>query len=111
MEVNGQYICPLTSNFPLPFSLLDFSLFPFHSSLNYWILHSSLFVLHLNSLFLNRFQVHATFTIFLRLKRSSLHHTTWHWVKHSVVDKILQFAVWGEDNVAQTLKLHLVAVQ
>ena len=71
---------------------------------------SSLFVLH-SSLFLYRLQIHAAFTIFLSLQRSSLHHTTRRWTKDSVVDKVLQFAVWGEDNVAQTLKLHLVAVQ
>ena len=63
------------------------------------------------SLFLNRLQIHANISIFLRLLHSSLSHTTGHWLKHSIIDKVLQFAVWGEDNVAQTLKLHLVAVQ
>lgn len=63
------------------------------------------------SLFLNRLQIHTNIAIFLCLQHSSLSHTTWHWLKYSIVDKVLQFAVWGEDNVAQTLKLHLVAVQ
>ena len=66
-----------------------------------------------NNLRMKQKNIPSTFplSLFLRLQHSSLSHTTWHWVKHSIVDKVLQFAVWGEDNVAQTLKLHLVAVQ
>ena len=93
---------------------------------------SSLFTFHFSLLC----DVHATFTILLRLQHGSLHHATRRWAKDSIVDKILQFAVRGEDNVnlldvgggefvqrfctlaadgetkgAQALELHLVAVQ
>lgn len=63
------------------------------------------------SLFLYRLQIYAHVSLLLCLQHSSLSYTTGHWLKHSIIDKVLQFAVWGEDNVAQTLKLHLVAVQ